>query len=44
MPNYNSSSLEKTIKSVLKQNFSQWELIIVDDNSDLKTKKIFGKI
>ena len=44
MPNYNSSSfLEKTIKSVLKQNFSQWELIIVDDNSDLKTKKILEK-
>ena len=45
MPNYNSSSfLEKTIKSVLKQNFSQWELIIVDDNSDTKTKEFLRKI
>ena len=38
MPNFNSEKyLNKTIKSVLGQNFRDWELIIVDDKSNKKT-------
>ena len=38
MPNFNSDKyLNKTIKSVLGQNFKDWELIIVDDKSNSKT-------
>ena len=38
MPNFNSEKyLNKTIKSVLGQNFKDWELIIVDDKSNKKT-------
>ena len=41
MPNYNSSEfIQKTIKSVLSQTFTNWELIIIDDNSNNKTKEI----
>ena len=41
MPNYNSIDyLTSTIKSVLNQNFKSWELLIIDDNSNLKTKKL----
>ena len=44
LPNYNSSSyISQTIKSVLNQSYKKWELIIVDDNSDKKTKKILSK-
>ncbi len=45
MPNYNSSEfIQKTIKSVLSQTFTNWELIIIDDNSNNKTKEILSSI
>ena len=44
LPNYNSSQfIAKTIKSVQNQSFKNWKLIIVDDCSDTKTKKILKK-
>ena len=44
LPNYNSSNfIEATIRSVLNQNFKNWNLIIIDDCSDIKTKKIITK-
>ena len=40
LPNYNSSEfIDETIQSVLNQNFKNWKLIIIDDCSDLKTRK-----
>ena len=45
LPNYNSSQfIIKTINSILKQTYKNWKLIIVDDFSDKKTKKILKKI
>ncbi len=39
LPNYNSYEyIDKTILSVLKQSFTNWRLIIVDDFSDIKTR------
>ena len=44
LPNYNSEDfLEKTIKSIIQQSFVNWNLIIVDDSSNSKTKKILKK-
>ena len=44
LPNYNSSQfIAKTIKSVQNQSFKNWKLIIVDDCSDTKTKKILKR-
>ena len=44
LPNYNSYEfIDKTIQSVLKQNFKNWKLIIIDDFSDLKTRKKIKK-
>ena len=41
MPNYNSQNyLRETIKSITQQTYQNWELIIVDDNSNIKTKNI----
>ena len=41
LPNYNSSdTIEQTIKYIINQSYKYWKLIIVDDNSDYKTKKI----
>jgi len=41
LPNYNSSSyIEETLNSIISQSFKNWKLIIVDDNSDEKTKHI----
>ena len=45
LPNYNSSkTIKETINSVLNQTYKNWELIIVDDNSDKKTKSILSKL
>jgi teichuronic acid biosynthesis glycosyltransferase TuaG len=44
LPNYNSSkTIIETVSSVLNQTYKNWELIIVDDNSDKKTKTILSK-
>ncbi len=40
LPNYNSFEfIDKTIQSVLKQNFTNWRLIIIDDFSNIETRK-----
>ncbi len=45
LPNYNSFPfINETISSVLNQSYKNWELIIVDDNSDTKTKEFLRKI
>ena len=45
LPNYNSHRfIKKTIRSVINQNFYSWELIIVDDASNEKTKIILKRI
>ena len=42
LPNYNSSkTIKETIQSVLNQTYKNWELIIVDDNSDIRNIKHF---
>jgi len=44
LPNYNSSkTIKKTIKSIQNQSYKNWELIIVDDNSNKITKNILYK-
>jgi len=44
LPNYNSSkTINETIISVLNQTYKNWELIIVDDNSEKTTKSILSK-
>ena len=45
LPNYNSHEfIVETVKSVIKQNYFDWNLTIVDDNSNQKTKNILKKI
>ena len=45
LPNYNSSKfISKTIKSILRQTYKNWKLIIVDDFSNEETKNILKKI
>ena len=44
LPNYNSSKfIIKTIKSILKQTYRDWKLVIVDDYSNKETKDILKK-
>jgi len=44
LPNYNSELyISETINSVLEQNFKNWNLIIVDDNSNNENKEILKK-
>ena len=44
LPNYNSSkTIVATINSIIQQTYKHWELIIVDDCSDKKTKNILSK-
>ena len=41
LPNYNSDLfLKTTINSVINQSYKNWQLIIVDDCSNQKTKSI----
>ncbi len=45
LPNYNSSKfIKETIKSILRQTYKHWKLIIVDDFSDNKTREILKQI
>jgi teichuronic acid biosynthesis glycosyltransferase TuaG len=40
LPNYNSHKyISSTINSILKQNYKNWELIIIDDCSNKKTRE-----
>ena len=40
MPSYNTDAfISESIESVLNQSYTNWELIIVDDCSNDKTKK-----
>ncbi len=45
LPVYNCGNLlTKAVESVKKQTFGNWELIIIDDGSDAKTKELISKI
>ena len=44
LPNYNSIDfIDKTIKSVLNQSYTNWKLILVDDFSNTETKNKIKK-
>ena len=44
LPNYNSQEfIKKTIISILNQTYKNWELLIIDDNSNDLTKNILKK-
>ena len=44
LANYNKENfLEETINSVLKQNFNNWKLFIIDNCSTDNSKKIIEK-
>ena len=44
LPNYNSEEfLDTTIKSITNQSLKNWELIIIDDCSNYRTKQILKK-
>jgi teichuronic acid biosynthesis glycosyltransferase TuaG len=43
LPNYNSQKyIRSTIKSIINQSYKNWELIIVDDCSNIETKKVLS--
>lgn len=45
IPCYNDKNyIQETVKSVLDQSFQDFEIIIVDDGSDLETKKVLSTI
>ena len=44
LPNFNSEDfLKQTINSIVRQTYKNWELIIIDDNSNSQTLKILEK-
>ena len=44
LPNFNSAEyILSTIKSINNQSYKNWKLIIVDDCSNIKTKKLLNK-
>ena len=44
LPNYNSAPyLEETINSIINQTFENWNLTIVDGNSNNETQQILRK-
>jgi len=44
LPNYNSDDFfEETINSIFNQTFKKWNLIIIDDNSNLKNQEMLKK-
>ena len=44
LPNYNSAPyLEETIDSIINQTFENWNLTIVDGNSNNETQQILRK-
>ena len=44
LPNYNSADfIDKTIQGVLNQSYKKWRLILVDDFSNIKTRKKIKK-
>ena len=44
LPNFNSFEyIDETIQSILKQNFTNWRLIIIDDFSNINTRKKIKK-
>ena len=45
MPNFNNEKfIKSTLRSIINQTFRQWELIIVDDNSNKNTIKILKNL
>ena len=41
LPNYNSGQFfSETIDSIFNQTFKNWQLIVVDDNSNLHNKEL----
>ena len=45
LPNYNSEKyIRQTIKSIINQEYKNWKLLIIDDCSNNKTKKILKNI
>ena len=44
LPNYNSKkTINFTVNSIINQTFKNWKLFIIDDGSDIETKKILKK-
>ena len=44
LPNYNSEKyLDDTLKSIISQSYKDWNLKIVDDNSNIKTLNILKR-
>ena len=44
LPNHDSSNtIVSTINSIFKQSYNNWHLIIVDDNSNQKTKRLLSQ-
>ena len=41
LPTYNQSNfLKKSVNSIIKQSFKQWELLVIDNNSTDETEEV----